>query len=304
MAHYGQHCDLVAKGTVAGEARGWLLIAFDLWQADRGGEPDRTFAQLDGLANTAGQEITYTCVPRGSGTRIALDRDEDGWYDGDELDAGTDPADPGSVPSIPTTTATTTTTTSTTIPLPANPILIPANSFSLRDDNVVPIELRKRRITFRSNTTEYVPTHIVPPAGGSGGDPRTGGGLLVVYNSSPLPGSPTDTVLINLPASGWTAIKDDPARGYQFKGTDPDGPIRSVVVKPERIAIRGGKANWPYTLNEVFQDRVAIRLMLGTDAGWCAQSYAKSATSDVVDKFTGAPYSLPGFSCPTPKGGG
>jgi hypothetical protein len=32
--------------------------------------------------------------------RIALDRDEDGEFDGDEIAAGTNPADPSSVPAI------------------------------------------------------------------------------------------------------------------------------------------------------------------------------------------------------------
>jgi hypothetical protein len=44
-----------------------------------------------------GQELTYTCVPPGSGVRVALDRDLDGRFDGDEGDDGTDPADPASV---------------------------------------------------------------------------------------------------------------------------------------------------------------------------------------------------------------
>ena len=49
---------------------------------------------LRNLAAAAGQELTYTCVPPGAGTRIALDRDEDGFFDRDELDAGFDPGDP------------------------------------------------------------------------------------------------------------------------------------------------------------------------------------------------------------------
>ena len=36
------------------------------------------------LAGTAGQELTYTCVPPGSGRRIGIDRDLDGVLDGDE----------------------------------------------------------------------------------------------------------------------------------------------------------------------------------------------------------------------------
>jgi hypothetical protein len=43
-----------------------------------------TDANLRALASTAGQELTYTCVPPGSGTRAGIDRDEDGTLDGDE----------------------------------------------------------------------------------------------------------------------------------------------------------------------------------------------------------------------------
>jgi hypothetical protein len=42
--------------------------------------------------------ITYTAVPRGSGARIAIDRDGDGYADGDEVSRGTNPADPNSHP--------------------------------------------------------------------------------------------------------------------------------------------------------------------------------------------------------------
>src|SRR6185436_3752886 len=44
------------------------------------------------------QELTYTCVPPGSGVRSGIDRDEDGALDRDEIDAATDPADAGSTP--------------------------------------------------------------------------------------------------------------------------------------------------------------------------------------------------------------
>ena len=35
---------------------------------------------------------TYACTPPGSGVRVGLDRDQDGVLDGDEKDAGSDPA--------------------------------------------------------------------------------------------------------------------------------------------------------------------------------------------------------------------
>jgi hypothetical protein len=42
--------------------------------------------------------VTFTCVPRGSGQRIGIDRDGDGILDGDERDARTDLADSSSKP--------------------------------------------------------------------------------------------------------------------------------------------------------------------------------------------------------------
>ena len=45
-----------------------------------------------------GSEITVTGVPPGSGTRLGIDQDRDGYYDGDELDAGSNPGSPLSTP--------------------------------------------------------------------------------------------------------------------------------------------------------------------------------------------------------------
>lgn len=91
-------CDLVAKAVVEGEARGWHYDpAKGRFTSDRAGEPAVPEAELRGLAGAAGQEVTFTCVPPGSGMRAALDRDADGVFDGDEADQGTDPAGPGSV---------------------------------------------------------------------------------------------------------------------------------------------------------------------------------------------------------------
>src|SRR5205814_4084806 len=95
---------------------GWLYQpASGEFQSDRASEPLLTEASLRAQAATVGQELTYTAVPSGSGTRIGIDRDEDGFFDRTELDAGSDPADPASVPG-PVTTTSTTATTSTTSP--------------------------------------------------------------------------------------------------------------------------------------------------------------------------------------------
>ena len=42
--------------------------------------------------------VSMTLVPTVSETRMGVDRDEDGFFDGDERDAGSDPADPMSTP--------------------------------------------------------------------------------------------------------------------------------------------------------------------------------------------------------------
>ena len=92
-------CDLVAKGRIAGEDRGFLYVGSNAFVSDRAGDTPLPDGALRLKANTPGQELTYTCVPPGSGLRIGIDRDADGYGDRDEIDAGSDPADPASLPS-------------------------------------------------------------------------------------------------------------------------------------------------------------------------------------------------------------
>jgi len=94
-----QECDLVVHGhDGSGIERGWLYEpAADLFLPDAAGDPQLTDAQLRAQAAVAGQELTYTCVPPGSGERVALDRDEDGALDFDEVAALTDPGNAGSI---------------------------------------------------------------------------------------------------------------------------------------------------------------------------------------------------------------
>ncbi len=91
-------CDLVVKGTVAGAQGGAYRTAAGLFQSDRAAVAPSSDAALRSLAATPGQELTYTCVPPGSGVRAGVDRDEDGFFDRDELDQGSDPATALSVP--------------------------------------------------------------------------------------------------------------------------------------------------------------------------------------------------------------
>ena len=78
--------ELIAKGVVSGEPTGWRYAGSGFFESDRRDFPLITTSALRSLGATAGQEITFTSVPLGSGERLGIDRDGDG-----QLDA----ADPG-----------------------------------------------------------------------------------------------------------------------------------------------------------------------------------------------------------------
>ncbi len=92
----GADLDLIAKGIRGGEARGWVWTGLGTFQSDRTGET----ISIDTLRLDAvlGGEITFTAVPDGAGVRAGIDRDEDGFFDRDEIDQCSDPADLLSVP--------------------------------------------------------------------------------------------------------------------------------------------------------------------------------------------------------------
>ena len=89
---------LVVKARYNGELRGGVRGSGGNWRMDRRGE----FLTSVALLTMAGPNnvFTVTAVPFGSAVRIGNDRDLDGFYDRDELDAGSDPADPTSKPRV------------------------------------------------------------------------------------------------------------------------------------------------------------------------------------------------------------
>lgn len=92
-------CDLVAHGLWSNAIRSALYDpGTDTYIPDAFGEATISSADMRTMAQVPGQETTFTCVPPGSGARIALDRDEDGSFNHDEALASTNPDDPGSVP--------------------------------------------------------------------------------------------------------------------------------------------------------------------------------------------------------------
>ncbi|HTM58535.1 MAG TPA: FlgD immunoglobulin-like domain containing protein [Candidatus Udaeobacter sp.] len=90
------YCDLIAKGRVNGQPRGWEYVG-GLWQPDKQNDVPITSEALRALGEK-GAEITVTGVPKGSGHRMGVDRDRDGALDGDELDSLSDPGNPASTP--------------------------------------------------------------------------------------------------------------------------------------------------------------------------------------------------------------
>jgi hypothetical protein len=77
-----KQCDLVVSGTVAGVPRGWVYRpGTSDFDDDTGGTI--LDAALQALATSDGP-LTYTCVPPGSGTRMAINRDRDSFLDGND----------------------------------------------------------------------------------------------------------------------------------------------------------------------------------------------------------------------------
>ncbi|WP_437968165.1 hypothetical protein WMF04_02200 [Sorangium sp. So ce260] len=91
-------CDLVAKSHVILQEIGFLYAGAGKFAADRMALPPIPDAVLRQIAVATGRPLTYTCAPPGSGYRAGIDRDEDGFLDGDERSAGSDPADPADTP--------------------------------------------------------------------------------------------------------------------------------------------------------------------------------------------------------------
>jgi YVTN family beta-propeller protein len=275
-------CDLVVKGVQAGEARGWLHVKDDLFVADRAAELPLDQPSLGALAGTAGQELTWTCVPPGSGPRVAIDRDEDGFLDRDELDAGTDPADAASRPAGS--------------PLPLRRVLVRTSALQLAGRGAA-----RTRFAFTARTRKDPLEHrIAPPPAATAFDPTRWGAALHVYNAA----FTADAVVADLAASGWRRVGSARRpKGFRFRGRK-GAPIRSVVLGPNALRVRG---RIPYSLDEPAQGRVAVRLTprLFPGGGWCAAAPARArgpqrstARSDRPGRFRGAAGTAPPAACP------
>jgi DNA-binding beta-propeller fold protein YncE/mono/diheme cytochrome c family protein len=276
-AQVADECEVIVKGVLDGEARGGLRLADGTFQLDRAAEAPVTDAELRLRATTAGQQLTYTCVPVLSGERMALDRDEDGFYDRDELDAGTDPADPASFPGAPTGMRTAT--------------------FVMNDDDRPPLDARNRKLTFRSSPHRGQASGVVVPAFDADGDPSAHGATLTIYRPG---GDGSDTVVFSLPNVSWKRLGNPAKPGYRYR--DPtrfSGPINTVTLQNGRLTIRG-RGDGLFALAGAPQGAMALRLVLGSGEELCAVAEPRepSAKYDAPGLWKAEADSPPPDVCP------
>jgi len=69
--------EVIVKATIAGKQRGWFREADGTYQSDDAFELPVTQTELLLLAQTSGQELTFTAVPVGTAIRMGVDRDND-----------------------------------------------------------------------------------------------------------------------------------------------------------------------------------------------------------------------------------
>jgi hypothetical protein len=269
-------CDLVVKGLHDGRRRGWLRSADGSFASDFTGETI-TDAALRAQASAAGEERTYTCVPPGSGFRIGLDHDGDGVPDATERDEDSDPDDPHSVPAVSA---------------PWRPV--PARSLRMADVTGPPANPSRRRVSFKSGTSklDVLAKRIIPPQPGTAGDPTISGAVLSIYNAA---GMSDDDARVVLPASGWK-VRGGSVPSFRYRDGNRGAAISSVIVKRDGIVVRGGSAQFNYSLDEASQRAVAVRLTLGTGVRWCAEAVPSRPGDDRVDRFSGG--GAPPAFCP------
>ena len=277
-------CDLIIKGLFAGEPRGAVYLPGGQFRSDRAADPLFGAGVIRGLPGQGATQV-YTCVPPGAGARLGIDRDSDGAFDADERDAGTDPDDPNSVPGG------------------TQVVDVESTAFKMLDDHSIPINPNRKKLVFKSSTKKSpAANRIVAPLLGQPGDPTIGGGTLRVYNAA----GGAEQVTLDLPAAGWRPVGSG---GWLYRGTGAD-PVTTILVKDDTIRIKAKGPNWPYTLDEVRQGRLGLRLTLADAIEWCADTGARitgkkptTERTDLIDKFLGAKKTPASASCAIPPEG-
>jgi len=203
-------CDVIVKGAISGQQRGWVRLPGGFFRSDRTTEPLDTAATLRAKVLLGpSQELTYTCAPAGSGVRMGVDRDEDGYFDRDEIDGGSDPANPISIPAG---------TTAATL-LPAKKLLI---------KNKLPDDEAKNKIILLAKSPS-----VTTPALDSPGDPRCNtdpsGTVRATLVVSSVSGGQSLTV--DLPCQNWKLLgSTSNPKGYKYLDAELDDGVAKLVL--------------------------------------------------------------------------
>ncbi|MFN8641771.1 MAG: hypothetical protein U0802_08990 [Candidatus Binatia bacterium] len=234
-----RQCDVIVKGVVGGQARGYLYDpALSQYHSDRAAEALVAHSALQTATATAGQELTWTCAPYGSGTRMGIDRDLDTYLDRDEVDAGSDPADPLSIPAGTTATL-----------VPARKVLVKNASPDDEARNKIVLLLKDASIT--------------TPAPDSADDPRCGAAPSGTVKASLafVSVSTGESHTTPLPCQNWSLLgSGSNPKGYRYADAELDqGTAKKVLWKngAQLKATLSGKG--PSTLD--------FDLQLGLSAG-------------------------------------
>jgi hypothetical protein len=270
-------CDLIAKGVVGGEARGWVMTSGRHFRSDRVAEPLLTDAALHALVAAPGEELTYTCVPPGSGFRAGVDRDEDGFFDRDEIDAGSDPADPSS---------------------PVGPDQL-VRGKKIAIGNPVPGNETRNRITVLVKDAA-----LATPVPGSANDPRCGalspGTVRASLTVSSASSGQSHTS--PLPCQNWKLLgKETSPSGYAYGDkTLSGGTVKKLVWKKGKslkAVLRGsGPTTLDYTLQVGVSQSPVDAVLRSGEARVCIRCNASSGR----DGSDGRNFSGRDPDCPPP----
>jgi hypothetical protein len=77
-------CDVVVKGRLRGDSRGYLYLGGARFQSDRRCDGTVSEAALRAGVRGSSDALTFTCAPPGTGYRMAIDHDDDDVLDGDD----------------------------------------------------------------------------------------------------------------------------------------------------------------------------------------------------------------------------
>jgi len=112
---------------------------------------------------------------------------------------------------------------------------------------------------------------LTAPAPASAGDPRTGGGTVVLFNPSTH-----ESETFDLPAAHWTGLgRPKGAKGYRYRDVNQTaGPCTRALLEPgKRLKVMCSGAKITYTLDEPKQGSMALTFRggtIGSGVAFCA----------------------------------